>query len=162
MDAKTKGAGHCGGDRTPKNDRLGSSINSITNLTRARTQAVRRDAPVICAACGRKAQRKARQQRYCSARCRDRGRVKNGFVGQHTGQPKDPPKNINGNNVLQGRKSGSSIPINLLGGGSWQWPEALQLDRITREKICRAEITELSELHEWPPDDRGPKRLEPG
>jgi hypothetical protein len=66
-------------------------------------------------------------------------------------------KNINGNNVLQGRKSGSSFPINLLGGGSWQWPEALQLDRATREKICRAEISELSE---WPPDDEGPMRME--
>src|SRR5438477_12742403 len=31
----------------------------------------RKDAPVTCAACGRRVARKARQQRYCSDRCRD-------------------------------------------------------------------------------------------
>jgi hypothetical protein len=155
MDAKTKGAGHCGGDQAPKNDRLGSAINSKTNLARSQTQAV------VCATCGRRTIRKARQQRYCSTRCREQGkeRSRKAFVGGDTGAPPNPPKKENKNNVLQGGKSGSSFPINLLGGGSWQWPKALQLDRTTREKICRAEISELSE---WPPDVEGPMRMERG
>jgi hypothetical protein len=116
MDAKTKGAGHCGGDQAPKNDRLGSAINSKTNLARSQTQAV------VCATCGRRTIRKARQQRYCSTRCREQGkeRSRKAFVGGDTGAPPNPPKKENKNNVLQGGKSGSSFPINLLGGGSWQ------------------------------------------
>ena len=41
-----------------------------------------------------------------------------------------------------------SVPINLLGGGSFRWPGAQALDAETREKIYWAEIAE-------PPANRG-------
>ena len=49
-----------------------------------RVQASRRDAPVICANCGRKVLRRLRGQRLCSARCRDRGRGRSrkAFLGK--------------------------------------------------------------------------------
>jgi hypothetical protein len=34
----------------------------------------RRDAPVTCASCGRQVPRRARQQRFCSARCQEKAR----------------------------------------------------------------------------------------
>jgi hypothetical protein len=37
-----------------------------------RRLALRRDAPVVCPGCGRSVRRKARQQVYCSTRCRKR------------------------------------------------------------------------------------------
>jgi hypothetical protein len=36
----------------------------------------RRDAPVICAGCGRQVARQARQQRFCSARCKEKARTR--------------------------------------------------------------------------------------
>jgi hypothetical protein len=109
------------------------------------TIAKRRDDPVVCAKCERSTARRSRQQRYCSPRCRDRGRVKNPSEGCDTGQSHGPRQNINANNSLQGRKSGSSLPINLLGSG-YQWPGARErLDAVTLEKIRRAEVAELSE-----------------
>jgi len=100
--------------------------------------------PVICANCGRRAERKAKQQRYCSDRCREKGkdRSRKALMGGDTGAPPNPNKNINAINNLQGAKSGSSIPINLLGGADFQpWPVA-RLDRATWSRICRAEIAE--------------------
>lgn len=35
------------------------------------TLALRRDAPVVCTQCGRTVTRQARQQKYCSTRCRE-------------------------------------------------------------------------------------------
>ena len=86
--------------------------------------AARRDTPVICLSCGRTVPRNARQQRYCSDRCRERGRdrsrktaveaLKNAPRYPHSGAPTNPLKNINGHNGLQPWEGGSSIPRSLL------------------------------------------------
>jgi hypothetical protein len=61
-----------------------------------KTFANRRDAPVICAGCSRSVPRRARQQRFCSDRCRNReighGRVRKASLGRDTGAPANPPK----------------------------------------------------------------------
>ena len=106
----------------------------------------RRDAPVKCVACGRTVSRKSRQQRYCSDRCRDYARrenkartaIKNPVVGQDTGQPTNPHFLSNKNNGLRGAKSGSSVPLNVLGG--YRWPNAPKLDSETLERICHLEV----------------------
>ena len=116
----------------------------------------RRDAPVICSACGRKVARKSRQQRYCSDRCRvysqrenarsqinARTAIKNPIVGQDSGSVTNPAKKLCENNGLQRAKSGSSIPLNLLGG--YRWPNAPKLDSDTLERIRRLEIGVLVE-----------------
>src|SRR5205814_5289092 len=55
----------------------------------------RKDAPVTCAACGRRVARKARQQRYCSDRCRDyekgQRRVRKSFLSTDTRASPNPP-----------------------------------------------------------------------
>jgi hypothetical protein len=79
--------------------------NAMTNIDGASAgRNVRRDAPVICAGCGRKAQRRARQQRFCSDRCRDQARLRvrrprmgRGSApsiqnGLRANLPADPPK----------------------------------------------------------------------
>jgi hypothetical protein len=99
-----------------------------------------------CQACGRSVNRKSRQQRYCSDRCRDFARrenktrtaIKNSVLGQGAGQPTNPLFLSNKNNGLQGAKSGSSIPLNVLGG--YRWPNAAGVDRGLSRKIVRAEI----------------------
>jgi hypothetical protein len=106
----------------------------------------RRDAPVKCSACGRTVRRKSRQQRHCSDRCRvyaqrenkARTAIKNPVVGQDSGSVTNPPKKNCENNSLQGAKSGSSIPLNLLGG--YRWPDAPKLDSETLERICHLEV----------------------
>jgi hypothetical protein len=106
----------------------------------------RRDAPVKCAACGRTVKRKSRQQRYCSDRCRDYARrennartaIKNPVVGPDTRQPTNPLFLSNKNNSLQGAKSGSNIPLNILGG--YRWLGNVAIDSETLRKIIRAEI----------------------
>jgi hypothetical protein len=111
----------------------------------------RRDAPVKCSACGRTVRRKSRQQRYCSDRCRvyaqrenkARTAIKNPVVGQDSGSVTNPPKKSCENNGLQGAKSGSSIPLNLLGG--YRWPDAPKLDSETLERIRHLEIGALVE-----------------
>jgi len=64
--------------------------------------------------------------------------------GGYTRGVTNPPKKDNRNNILQWPKSGSSLscngPINLLGGGSWKWPAAGEIDRKTRAKILRCEV----------------------
>jgi hypothetical protein len=116
----------------------------------------RRDASVICSACGRKVARKSRQQRYCSDRCRvysqrenarsqinARTAIKNPIVGQDSGSVTNPPKKSCENNSLQGAKSGSSIPLNLLGG--YRWPDAPKVDSETLERIRHLEVAALVE-----------------
>src|SRR5258707_14407261 len=41
-----------------------------------RARASRRDAPVVCERCGRKVERKSRQQRFCSGRCQEKARTR--------------------------------------------------------------------------------------
>jgi hypothetical protein len=106
----------------------------------------RRDAPVKCSACGRTVRRKSRQQRYCSDRCRvyaqrenkARTAIKNPVVGQDSGSVTNPPKKSCENNSLQGAKSGSSTPLNVLGGYRWLNPVSVDPDLV--RKIIRAEI----------------------
>jgi len=102
----------------------------------------RKDAPVTCAACGRRVARKARQQRYCSDRCRDyekgQRRVRKSFLSTDTRASPNPLFLLNRNNGLQARKSESSIPLNVLGG--YRWPGAIRVDSKTGRKIVRAEV----------------------
>jgi hypothetical protein len=104
-----------------------------------------------CQACGRGVKRKSRQQRFCSDRCRDFARrekdasqinartaIKNSVGYQGSGQPTNPLFLSNKVNGLQGQKSGSSIPLNVLGG--YRWSNAVGIDRGLLRKIVRAEI----------------------
>jgi len=45
---------------------------------------------------------------------------------------------LNQNNGLQGAKSGSSIPLNILGGH--RWSNAIPVDRDVLRKVVRAEL----------------------
>src|SRR5215470_15284421 len=119
------------------------SMNQIST-----EQVQRRDAPVTCEACGRRVARKSRQQKFCSDNCRDFARrenrasqleartaIKNSVLGQDTGQTTNPPKSASKNNKLQRAKSGSSTPLNVLGG--YRWPNAPKLDRHTWANVIR-------------------------
>jgi hypothetical protein len=104
-----------------------------------------------CQACGRGVKRKSRQQRYCSDRCRvyahrendasqinGRTALKNS-AGYQDSQPVTNPLLLsNKSKGLQEQKSGSSIPLNILGG--YRWPNAVGFDRGLLRKIVRAEI----------------------
>ena len=116
----------------------------------------RRDSPVKCAACGRTVRRKSRQQRYCSDRCRKfasrenaasqinaRTAIKNRAGHQGGGPVTNPPFLSNKNNGLQLQKSGSSIPLNVLGG--YRWPDAPKLDSKTLRRILYVEVAALVE-----------------
>jgi len=85
---------------------------NMNERARARN-APRRDAPVSCASCGREVAGRARQQRFCSARCKEkaRTRVRKAFLGRHTSAPTNPPKNINEIKALERVKTLSSHGI---------------------------------------------------
>jgi hypothetical protein len=80
-----------------------------------------RDAHVTCECCGRRIERRARQHRYCSTRCRMRahraeqvrnaGRNKNAVPVIDTGRVTNPAKNVNRTNALQRAKVQSSTRI---------------------------------------------------
>lgn len=101
---------------------------------------------VSCHACGRKVKRKSRQQRYCSDRCRvyaqrenkARTAINNAVVGQDSGSVMNPPKSASKINGLQGAKTGSTIPLNLLGG--CRWPNAVSVDPAVVRTIIRREV----------------------
>jgi endogenous inhibitor of DNA gyrase (YacG/DUF329 family) len=97
---------------------------------------------VNCQACGRKVKRKSRQQRFCSDRCRDwnkgQQRVRKSFLGADTREALNPLFLSSKNKEPQEQKSGSSIPLNVLGG--CRWPNAVRVDRGLLRKIVRAEI----------------------
>jgi hypothetical protein len=91
------------------------------------TRALHRNVPVVCASCGRAVKRMSRQQRYCSDRCKEkgRGRVRKRFVGCTTKMPTNPPKRTNVSNELQASESRSrlinnAVQIEFFGGGHWQ------------------------------------------
>jgi hypothetical protein len=93
--------------------------------------AVRRDEIVACPTCGRHVPRRARQQRYCSERCRERDRsrsrksalqpAKSGARYPTSRAPRNPLKKINGANLLRPEKSGSRVPPKL-------WREIVQVE----------------------------------
>ena len=102
-----------------------------------------------CRVCERVVERKSRQQNFCSTRCRMKasrasGASKTEARYPYSGSVTDPPKFDNKNNILQWPKTGSSLsangPINLLGGGSWKWPERGQLGSKTLAKIQWCEV----------------------
>ena len=68
--------------------------------------ASRRDALVTCASCGREVQRRARQQRFCSDRCRNREigrkRVRKAFLGRS--RQRTPQKKIRNSRSCKGPK----------------------------------------------------------
>src|SRR5262245_16946510 len=125
----------------------------------------RRDAPVICPACGRIVRRKARQQRYCSTHCRKRAQraVEPLKILPHhhpSGGGTNPPKKFNGGNALQGPKSRSSLPreawrtiveVEVFGGRAWE--AVVSSDGVTCEVAPlrpRALVGPTA-----PPDDHG-------
>jgi hypothetical protein len=106
---------------------------------------------VRCQACGRGVKRKSRQQRFCSDRCRQfacrenaasqingRTAVKSPSGYQDSGPVTNPLFLSNKFNGLHEQKSGSSTPLNVLGG--YRWPNAVDVDRGLLRKIVRAEI----------------------
>ena len=101
---------------------------------------------VSCGACGRRVKRKSRQQLYCSDRCRDYARrenkartaIKNASEYPGSGQPTNPHFLSNKNNELRGPKSGSSIPLNVLGG--YRWSNAVDVERDLLRKIIGGEV----------------------
>ena len=106
-------------------------------------EAAKRFESLSCGACGRRVSRKSRQQRYCSDRCRQyasrenkaRTAIKN---APGTGPVTNPHFLSNKNNGLRGAKSGSSIPLNVLGG--YRWPGATLIEPELLHKVIRAEI----------------------
>ena len=57
--------------------------------------------------------------------------------------PRTPLFLPNKNNSLQGAKSGSNIPLNILGG--YRWPDAPRVDSETLERIRHLEVAALVE-----------------
>jgi hypothetical protein len=111
-----------------------------------RCVAPKRGEQLRCPICERKFERHARQQIYCSARCKDKGRVRSrkALLAKDTGAPAHPPKIVSENNNLRRAKIESSLfanaPLNILGGGSWRWPNTPQIDGKTWAKVVRAEV----------------------
>jgi endogenous inhibitor of DNA gyrase (YacG/DUF329 family) len=104
-----------------------------------------------CPICERIVDRQARQQVFCSTRCRKRaarertaGALKIAGRYPHSGRGTNPHKSASKNNNLQWPKPGSSLfgngPLNILGGGSWRWPGAGHLDGKTLAKIRHREV----------------------
>jgi len=114
-----------------------------------RHRATNKHETFACGACGRRVARKSRQQRYCSDRCRDYARrenkartaIKNSVGYQDSGQPTNPLFLSNKNNELQRQKTGSSMPLNVLGG--YRWPSSITVERDLLRKVIKAEIGEL-------------------
>jgi hypothetical protein len=76
----------------------------------------RRDAPVSCPSCGRKVRRRARQQQFCSRRCRQRANhaekvARGDFSTRTTPRPTNPPKKDKEFKALQRAKTLSSHRI---------------------------------------------------
>ena len=120
------------------------------NYAARRHRATNKHETFACGACGRRVARKSRQQRYCSDRCRDYARrenkartaIKNSVGYQDSGQPTNPLVLCNKNNELQKQKTGSSVPLNVLGG--YRWPSSITVERDLLRKVIKAEIGELS------------------
>jgi hypothetical protein len=127
-------------------------VLSAAAKTRIKQQVLRRDDPVACPICGRVVRRKARQQTFCSARCRKRAQYARDVAEGRFNEPRyprsgngtKPTKNASDINNLQCQKSRptkfANSPLNLLGGGSWRWPDTLRLDPAKHRAILEAEI----------------------
>jgi hypothetical protein len=81
--------------------------------------AIRRTDPVCCPICGRIVPRKARQQRFCSARCRCRDkehtrgkkRSRKALLERDTGAPTTPLEKANGFNLFGRARRRSPHPF---------------------------------------------------
>jgi endogenous inhibitor of DNA gyrase (YacG/DUF329 family) len=126
-------------------------MRELTTAPTVGKENINRLEAVTCAACGRKVKRESRQQTYCSDRCRDFARrernasqinartaIKNAAEYHDGGQPTNPLFLSNKLKGLQGRKSGPSVPLNILGGH--RWPNADGIDHDLLRKVVRAEI----------------------
>src|SRR5262245_62214645 len=109
-------------------------------------------ARVVCASCGREVARRARQQRFCSDRCKERGRTRCRKKAVHAlkiephhpsrDAPTNPPKKASNFNWVQTVKSGSSphilAPAHVLAvevfGGAWH--EATSSDGVAIQSRC--------------------------
>src|SRR5262249_27067500 len=85
-------------------------------ITSRNSRAARRDAPVNCTSCGREVQRRARQQRFCSKRCRQKANygekvARGDFSTRTIARPTNPPKRDNKFKALQRAKTLSSNRI---------------------------------------------------
>jgi hypothetical protein len=114
------------------------------------------DAPVCCPTCGRAVKRRARQQVFCSTRCRKRANYAKAVAEGKFNDPRylgsgsgtKPQKNASDINSLQAQKSGpnnsANAPLNLLGGGSWRWPGTPPLNPAKPKAVLEAEIGSVS------------------
>src|SRR5262245_34217368 len=119
-------------------------------------RAPRRDTPVTCPICNRIVARKARQQLFCSTRCRKRAQYARDVAEGRFNEPRylgspngtKPIKKANVINNLQCQKSAptkfSRSPLNLLGGGSGRWLGAPLLGPAKIRAILAAEIWSVS------------------
>jgi predicted nucleic acid-binding Zn ribbon protein len=109
--------------------------------------AVHRRAKVECPACGRTVERKARHQRFCSDRCKEKGRqrTRKAFLGQDTGAPTHPYKLTNKNKGMQSQKCGPNPRISGVldalaqkAAATLKWPGWTEADyRRAYEKLVR-------------------------
>jgi hypothetical protein len=105
-----------------------------------------------CAACGKPFARNlmGRKKVFCSAACRLEGHRTNKISspGHPAGLQRNDSSCACGSSGKSPAKSESSLfangPLNILGGGSWRWPEAGSLDAKTLTKITHSEIGEGS------------------
>jgi hypothetical protein len=76
--------------------------SSNSNTTDRKELATRRDEPVVCATCEKTIERRMRGQKYCSRKCRERGRerCRKAFLGHTACAPATPKKNRTDSNAL--------------------------------------------------------------
>lgn len=86
---------------------------SLHHTESPQLQPPHRNEPVVCRTCGRTIKRASRHQRFCSDRCREKGRerTRKAGIGGYTRAPRHPLKKPNESNGLQSQKSGPSPAI---------------------------------------------------
>jgi hypothetical protein len=108
--------------------------NSNPAILANRRSKARRDAPAACANCGREMVRHARQQRFCSRRCRQKANyaekvARGDFSTRTSARPTNPPKKDSSFKALQRAKTLSShrilapervLDVEVFGGREWR------------------------------------------
>ena len=115
---------HCRKQKPPHRAQTATGLKKGCSSTMINSQADflpahHRDAPVRCPVCEKRVQRQARQQTYCSRKCRQRAHydksVAEGrfdpLLGKDTGLPTNPPQKSRNFSALQTTKTGSSLRI---------------------------------------------------
>jgi hypothetical protein len=128
----------------------------VGNATKKQTaKLIKKNQPVVCESCGRTVPRNARQQRYCSPRCRKKSAPnasKKPGCSRGSRRRTDPHKTANDVKIIRTQKLRSSIPFNLMGGGP-QLPGAKGPGRDLISKILECEVR--------PRVGRGTKPIQP-